>query len=88
VKGNGSAKKTQIMYGANLSYTVLAKYLAEILSACLLKCEGSKRHYVLTDKGKKFLQHYREYSKRNKNVERQLEKVNAKRKVLEELCSA
>jgi predicted transcriptional regulator len=88
VKGNGSAKKTQIMYGANLSYTVLSRYLAEVLNACLLKFEGSKCHYVLTEKGKRFLQHYREYSKRNRHVERQLETVNAKRKVLEELCSA
>jgi len=88
VKGNGSAKKTQIMYGANLSYTVLSKYLAEVLNACLIKFESSKRHYVITEKGKKFLQHYREYSKRNKHVERQLETVNAKRKVLEELCTA
>jgi len=88
VKGNGSAKKTQIMYGANLSYTVLSKYLAEVLNACLIKFENSKRHYVITEKGKKFLQHYREFSKRNKHLERQLETVNAKRKVLEELCSA
>jgi predicted transcriptional regulator len=88
VKGNGSAKKTQIMYGANLSYTVLSKYLAEVLNACLIKFESGKRHYVLTEKGKKFLRHYREYSKRNRHVERQLETVNAKRKALEELCSA
>lgn len=88
VKGNGSAKKTHIMYGANLSYAVLSRYLAEILNACLLKFESNKRHYVLTEKGKRFLQHYREYSKRNKHVVRQLETVNAKRKVLEELCSA
>lgn len=88
VKGNGSAKKTQIMYGANLSYTVLSKYLAELLNACLLRFESKERHYVLTEKGKKFLQHYREYSRRNKHVSRQLETVNAKRKVLEELCSA
>lgn len=87
VKGNGSARKTQIMYGANLSYTVLTRYLAEVLEACLLRFENSKRCYVLTEKGRKFLEHYREYSRRNRHVERQLETVNAKRKVLEELCS-
>ncbi|MEM3702971.1 MAG: winged helix-turn-helix domain-containing protein [Candidatus Bathyarchaeia archaeon] len=87
VKGNGKAKKTQIMYGANLSYTVLTKYLADVLEACLLKFESSKRCYVLTVKGKKFLEHYREYSRRNRHVERQLDTVNAKKKILEELCS-
>lgn len=88
VKGNGRAKKTHIMYGANLSYTVLTKYLSEVLNACLIRFEGSKRCYVLTDKGRRFLEHYRDYSRRNRHVERQLETVNAKRKVLEELCSA
>lgn len=87
VGSNGRAKKTQIMYGANLSYTVLTKYLTEVQNACLIKLEGSKRCYVLTDKGKKFLQHYKEYSRRNRRMERQLETINAKRKVLEELCS-
>ncbi|MEM3566183.1 MAG: winged helix-turn-helix domain-containing protein [Candidatus Bathyarchaeia archaeon] len=87
VRGNGRAKKTQIMYGANLSYTVLTKYLTEVLNACLIKFESGKRCYVLTDRGRTFLEHYREYSRRNRHVERQLETVNAKRKVLEELCS-
>jgi predicted transcriptional regulator len=87
VKANDSAKKTQIMYGANLSYNLLTKYLAEISEACLMKLERSRGCYVLTDKGRKFLEHYREYSKRNRHIERQLENVNAKKKVLEELCS-
>lgn len=87
VRGNGKAKKTQIMYGANLSYVVLTRYLTDVLNACLIKFERSKRYYVLTDKGRMFLEHYREYSRRNRRMERQLETVNAKRKVLEELCS-
>ncbi|MEM2567800.1 MAG: winged helix-turn-helix domain-containing protein [Candidatus Bathyarchaeia archaeon] len=87
VKRNGSARKTQIMYGANLSYTVLTRYLTEILNACLLKFDNDKCRYVLTEKGKKFLQHYREYSRRNEHLTRQLQTVNAKRKILEELCS-
>ncbi|MEM3551695.1 MAG: winged helix-turn-helix domain-containing protein [Candidatus Bathyarchaeia archaeon] len=88
VKGNdGGAKKTQIMYGANLSYKVLMRYLAEVLDACLLEFENNRRCYVLTAKGREFLEHYREYSRRNKHVTRQLENVNAKKKLLEKLCS-
>jgi predicted transcriptional regulator len=87
VKGNNGAKKTQIMYGANLSYRVLTKYLTEVLKACLIKFEKSKRCYVLTTKGIEFLEHYRDYSRRNRQVERHLETVNAKKKVLEQLCS-
>jgi predicted transcriptional regulator len=86
VKDDG-AKKTQIMYGANLSYTVLTRYLREVLEACLIKFEMNRRCYVLTDKGREFLEHYREYSRRNRHLENQLKTVDAKRKVLEELCS-
>lgn len=87
VKGNNGAKKTQIMYGANLSYRVLTKYLADVLEASLIRFEKNRSLYVLTDRGKEFLEHYREYSKRNRHVERQLETVNAKKRILEELCS-
>jgi predicted transcriptional regulator len=86
VKGDG-AKKTQIMYGANLSYKVLTRYLAEVLEACLVRFERNKRCYVLTSKGREFLEHYREYSRRNKHVAEQLQTMNAKKRVLEELCS-
>lgn len=88
VKSNNGAKKTQIMYGANLSYKVLTKYLAEVLEACLITFEKKDGVYVLTGRGKEFLEHYREYSKRNRRVERQLENVNAKKRILEKLCSA
>jgi len=86
VKDNG-AKKTQIMYGANLSYRVLTRYLNLVLDACLIKFESGKRCYVLTAKGRDFLQRYREYSMRNRHLERQLKNMHAERKVLEELCS-
>lgn len=83
----GSAKKTQIMYGANLSYKVLTRYLAEVVKAALIHFDSGKRCYVLTDKGVDFLERYREYSRRNRHVEQQLNDVKTKRKVLEELCS-
>ncbi|MGQ9640604.1 MAG: winged helix-turn-helix domain-containing protein [Candidatus Bathycorpusculaceae bacterium] len=85
--GDDGAKKTQIMYGANLSYKVLTRYLSVVLEACLIRFERNRHCYVLTAKGREFLQRYREYSRRNRHVERQLENVNAKKKVLEELCS-
>jgi predicted transcriptional regulator len=85
VKDNG-AKKTQIMYGANLSYTVLTRYLNLVLDACLIKFESGKRCYVLTERGKMFLERYREYSMRNRHLQRQLKNMHAERKFLEELC--
>ena len=81
-----SAKKTQIMYQANLSYRVLQRYLAEIVDAELIAFEDSKQNYSLTSKGRKFLDAYAKYSKTSRYVEKRLNEVAMKRRVLEELC--
>jgi len=85
VVGRG-AKKTQIMYQANLSYSLLTKYLTEIMEAYLIRFEREKACYMLTSKGRDFLERYKEYSRRNKHIEKQMHDVRDKRKVLEELC--
>jgi len=87
VKGNDGAKKTQIMYGANLSYKVLTRYLREVLEACLIRFERNRHCYVLTEKGRLFLQRYRDYARRNRHLERQLKNVRSRIRALEELCS-
>ena len=81
------AKKTQIMYQANLSYSVMQRYLAEIVGAELIAFEDEKHHYSLTRKGREFLDAYEKYSKTTKNIEKKLNDVASKKKVLEELCS-
>ncbi|HLN45761.1 MAG TPA: winged helix-turn-helix domain-containing protein, partial [Candidatus Sulfotelmatobacter sp.] len=43
-----NARKTQIMYQANLSYKVLQRYLAEIATAQLISYEDKRQHYSLT----------------------------------------
>ena len=80
------AKKTQIMYQANLSYKVLQKYLADIVAAQLISYADEKQCYSLTDKGREFLEAYDKYSKTNKHVEQRLNDVATKRKLLEGLC--
>jgi predicted transcriptional regulator len=81
------AKKTRIMYQANLSHKVLTVYLAEIVKASLVRFERKDRCYVLTSKGRQFLERYKEYSRRNRHVEKQLNDINGKKEVLEKLCS-
>lgn len=81
------AKKTQIMYQANLSYKLLTRYLAEVLEVCLVRFERKGQCYVLTSKGREFLEKYKRYSRRNKRLEKTLNDLHDKRKVLEELCS-
>jgi predicted transcriptional regulator len=86
VAGDG-AKKTQIMYGANLSYALLKKYLEEMRRAYLLSFERKKGHYVLTSKGRQFLEVYKEYLKRNRYVAKNLDDVDSRKRLLENLCS-
>ncbi len=82
-----NAKKTQIMYQANLSYKVLQKYLAEVTTAQLISYENEKQHYLLTDKGREFLEAYEKYSKSSKYVEKHLTDVEMSKQVLDKLCT-
>jgi predicted transcriptional regulator len=81
------AKKTQIMYRANLSYKVLQNYLSEVLNSSLIKFETANKNYFLTPKGMEFLSSYHDYHKMNSRVEEKLVEISDKRKSLEELCS-
>jgi len=82
-----NAKKTQIMYQANLSYHVLQKYLSEVSAALLIEFNCNDQCYVLTDKGKAFLDAYNEYSRDYLYLEKRLNEVKGKKKMLEALCS-
>ena len=83
-----TAKKTQIMFQANLSYQVLQKYLAEVTNACLVNFEQERQCYLLTDKGRGFLNTYNQYCVNNKRIEERLNDINNTKKVLEELCKS
>jgi predicted transcriptional regulator len=82
------AKKTQIMYRANLNYGLLTKLLNEIMKACLISFERKRRCYVMTSKGQQFLELYRQYAMSTKHVERHINDVNVKKKMLENMCAA
>src|SRR3990170_5045326 len=79
-------RKTQIMYQANLSYRLLCRYLSEVLDAGLLSFDN-REWYVLTAKGKKFLNHHEKYSKRCKSLEEHLNHANLEKTVLERMSS-
>ena len=77
-----NAKKTQIMYRANLSYKVLQRYLRDITAASLICFETAEQCYMLTQKGQDFLEAYKNYSKINKNIEKHINYVDNKKKNL------
>ena len=81
------ARKTQIMYRANLSYASLMKYLDELNKACLARFEQGESCYVLTQKGFEFLDQYRNYLKQTKSAEKRISDVDSRRRALENLCS-
>lgn len=81
------AKKTQIMYQANLSYKLLTKYIAETLNSCLIHFDDDSEVYTITAKGQVFLEEYEKFSTRNSILEKQINDLNERKKGLEELCS-
>jgi len=53
------AKKTRIVYGANLNFKLLNEYLEKLEEAGLITDDQEKRGMLkTTDKGRKYLQHY------------------------------
>ena len=82
----GKAKKTQIMYRANLSYKVLKKYLNEITQASLISYKNVDHSYSLTSKGQKYLVLYGEYSKANNLMQKRVKDANLKKLYLKKRC--
>jgi len=52
--------KTKVMYGTNLSYKMLQRYLSELQSLGLLEVHHSLTKYMTTQKGLIFLEKWRE----------------------------
>ena len=82
---NTRARKTQIMYQANLSYKLLVRYLAEIIEAGLVTFENEE-FYTLTSKGKKFLQRHEKYSRLCRILEQRLNHSSIEKAALEKMC--
>lgn len=80
----GATKKTRIMYAANLSHTLLAKYLTEIISLGLLRL--SDIGYEVTEKGFLFLDKYERFSSRFSRIQKEMDTVMMERRDLEDMC--
>jgi predicted transcriptional regulator len=77
--------KTRIMYGANLSFLQLEKYLRALLGSSLLSFDGDSG-YLTTESGKDFLGLYEDYLKRSTHLKGEVEKHAKDRQHLENLC--
>ena len=77
-------RKTHIMYGAFLSYSLLRRYLAEVSNAGLIESGGGS-HYKITQKGKMFLQLYVDYEQKRRKLIERVNTVENGRQALEKM---
>ena len=54
----GGAKKTHLVYQANLNFKIVKRYISELMEKELLEREGDR--YYLTSKGSEFIERYDE----------------------------
>ena len=79
-----SAKKTHILYKANLSYKLLCIYLSKMLDAELI-CYDNGSSYDITEKGRRFLKKFNDYSQRRRTLQEHVEAVNNDKLFLENM---
>jgi len=79
---SGGAKKTKIMYQANLSYKLLVHYLKDVIDMGLVKMKDGNT-YELTKNGFDFLKEFKGYYERRVEIEEQLNGVQNEKTMLE-----
>ena len=83
---SGGIKKTHIMYKANLSYKLLARYLDDLLTADLVVLKENSL-YCLTERGEQFLSRCKIYFTLREQVESSIEEVNDEGLTLKQMLS-
>jgi predicted transcriptional regulator len=78
-------RKTRIMYQASLSYRLLEKYLKSLLESGLVECVDDS-FYLITWKGKEFLQSYDDYLERCRRLGEEIRGVRKDMLLLENMC--
>jgi len=78
-------RKTKIMYQANLSYPLMEKYLKNLLGSGLVQCVDDS-FYLITGKGKEFLQMYADYLERCRRIGEDLNGARKDGLLLENIC--
>ena len=78
-------RKTRLMYQANLSYQVMEKYLKTLLDNDLVECHDDSC-YLITQKGKEFIQMYSDYLERHRRIREEIDDFDKDRLTLENMC--
>ena len=83
VAGQG-ARRTKIMYFANLSHLLLKRYLEDALRVGFLRAVGEE--FSVTSKGEAFLERYKRFSGRYSRVKQDVVALRCEAEELERLC--
>ena len=78
-------RKTRIMYQANLSYRHMEKYLKYLLESGLMECHDDSC-YLITKRGKDFLQMYEDYIERARRISEEISGARKDVLLLENMC--
>jgi predicted transcriptional regulator len=78
------ASKTRIMLSANLSFSLLEKYLELANKAGFIQTNESK--YQLTELGQEFLREYKHFHERYDRAQKMLDSLGSERERLAKLC--
>jgi predicted transcriptional regulator len=81
---NGGATKTRIMFNANLSFKLLEKYLNTANKLGFIRQIES--HYILTMKGREFLNEYKDLTQQHNAALKTLNELRHKIMLLESRC--
>ena len=82
---NFGASKTRIMFQANLSFSLLEKYLGAAVSAGFVQPNSGR--YELTELGREFLREYRHFHERYDRAQKTLDSLGSERERLASLCN-
>ena len=81
---NSGASKTRIMFSANLSFSLLEKYLDVTAKAGFVQVSDHK--YVITESGRSFLREYKHFNERYEKAQKMLDSLSSERERLAKLC--
>jgi predicted transcriptional regulator len=81
---NSGSRKTRIMFAANLSFSLLEKYLDVAMDSGFIRIEDSR--YQLTECGREFLKQYKLFEARYVGAQKMLEALSCERERFARYC--
>ena len=82
------ARKTRIMYHAQLNHRQVTRYLAHLVASGLVRKHAERGVFMLTAKGRRYRSEYAEYRRLNKSLTDEKATFDARKAALRQLARA